>query len=226
MIIQKNNKYLEYVIPLIGLGYIIFLLNKKKLLQILIFILFIILAGLKETSLNLSILFSLIVCLFLFHYHDYLPHRIENENQNEEEGFRLSSNRKRHVYYDDIDSPWFNRKDEYGPDTPDAEFGDFDEDEGFNYLEPFATQSKSKRKIPKILSKEEKDKIRTRLKSIKEHRQRKKHLKEEEKKMYSNLPPKYYKNLNDIFKTKTRSLNESFRKHDKLKENFYMIVNS
>lgn len=30
MVIQKNNKYLEYVIPIIGLGYIIFLLNKKK----------------------------------------------------------------------------------------------------------------------------------------------------------------------------------------------------
>jgi len=220
MVIQKNNKYLEYVIPIIGLGYIIFLLNKKKILQILIFILFIILAGLKETSLNSSILFSLIVCLFLFHYHDYLPHRIENESENEsEEGFRLGSNRKRNVYYDDIDSPWFKRSDEYGPDIPDAEFGDFDEE--FNYLEPFATQSKGKK-----LSREETKTMRDRLKMIREHRNRKKHLKEEEKKMYGNLPPKYYKNMKEIFGTKTRSLNESFRKHDKLKENFYMIVNS
>lgn len=88
-------------------------------------------------------------------------------------------------------------------------------------MEPFATQSKGKR-----LSREETKKMRDRLKMIREHRNRKKHLKEEEKKMYGNLPPKYYKNMKEIFGTKTRSLNESFRKHDKLKENFYMIVNS
>lgn len=223
-----DKNYLEYLVPIVALGYIVYLLNHKKLLESLIFASFVALAGVKGTSINVSIIFALSVCLILFHYHDFLPQRIE-------EGMRLNSRRERRVYYDTIDSPWFDREQKFGPDAPNPEFGDFDEEEtgdeateDFNYLEPFASgcPSTKKNKVPKMMSKEKRQKLRERMKTVKDYRQRKKHLKEEEKKMYSKLPPKYYQNVNEIFKTKTRSLNESFKKYDKLKENFYMIINS
>lgn len=237
-----NKKYLRLVLPIIGIGYIIYLLNHKKLLHLMIFVSLIGLAGLKETSINSSISFAFLVSLILFHYHDFFPQRVKvnrnvADNSELEEGMRVSSGRKKRVYYEKIDSPWFNRKQRYGPDAPKPQFGDFDDseseeepDEEFNYLEPFSSgcsKKKKKRTIhKKMLSKEKRKKLRERMKTVKEYRNRKKHLNEEEKKMYSKLPPKYYQNVNDIFKTKTRTLNDSFKKYDKLKENFYMIVNS
>lgn len=215
----KNN-----IVFIFSIFYVIYLLHHQSLIELLIFISIVTVLELKKVKLDQAIIFSFMVTVFLIHYHDYVPQRVidQEEQKNLLEGFRFNSPRKKYARYDQIEGTWDETDDYQGGDEYKQDL--FDEIEQFSNKKNLHKRPKSR--FRKFMTSEERKKLKERHQKIKAYRKQKKILKEQDEIMYSGKDPKYNKNKHDIFDTKTRSLNESFEKLNKLKENFYLIVNA